>query len=916
MTNENNGRRKRVVRQSWKPGVFLNTLHGVWTAAYSVLKIALGALATVLVIGVVCVFAFMGILANYLKTDILPGADTLLENFETDQTSYVYYLDGDGNIQILQRLYGVDSEWATYDEIPKHLINATVAIEDKRFYEHQGVDWFTTIKACLNLFMGGESEFGGSCITQQLIKNLYHEDDVTVQRKVLEIFRAREFERRYDKKTVLEWYLNIIPLGGQITGVKAAAEEYFGKELENLTIAECASLISITNNPSRYNPYRTLEDKGGKTGAERNRERQLTTLNEMHEQGWITDEEYEEAKNQEMVFKRGIDDADKMLSCANEECGYRGTVGSYTPSGEKYLCPQCGTENSAVKDDSKYYYSWFVDAVLDDVAMEMCEQDGMEWNKENKETYLDRIKMGGYHIYTTLDMEVQEAIDRIYTNLDEIPDARSLAQLQSGIVVIDNRTGDVVGMAGGVGEKDNHDGYHRANDARLQPGSAMKPISVYAPAFEMGAVTPATVIPDMPLYYTDGNPFPRNNDRVYGYSRIVLTGLTSSVNGIAINTLNTIGTAYSFDFAKNSFGLSMLTDYYVDRNGNIYSDENLAPLGLGAPTIGVTVRQMSAAYATFANDGVYREARTFTKVYDSDGKLVLDNEQDSRKILSHKANQYMNFCLDATADILQGGSGWNGDFEGHDVAAKTGTTTGTKDRWYCGYTGYYTAAVWVGYDTPETVNLVGDQTNPAGRLWRKVMEPLHKGLERLPLYNEDEFVTVQVCLDCGNLATEACRYDARAYDNGLNRVATSKVFPEDVPDDPCQCHVMVEFCQECNAVANEYCKLLAEYGEAVLIKRALVTMTYDQINDIKEASKHGLQAAYYKDNYIYYVDEDGDDRNFKGIFGTANQNVQAPYLVCYQHTREDCLEYLQQNPGGSTEGTETNPTEQLYGVEP
>ena len=901
MTQDNNQGRKRVFRQAWKPTVYLRFLHGLWNGVYSAFKIFAGALATVFVITAVCVLGFVTILANYFQEEIIPTANVQLDSFDLEQNSYVYYLNGD-DIEILQKVYSsANRDWVSFENIPEDLIHATVAIEDHRFFQHQGVDWVTTIKACLNMFMGGSSEFGGSTITQQLIKNVFKEDSFTVQRKVLEIFRAAEFERLYDKKVILEWYLNIIFFGQNCYGVKAAAENYYGKELELLTTAECASLISITNNPSLFNPYRTTLDKDGKTGAEKNRERQVNTLYMMKEYGYLSESEYQEAYNQDIVFKSGIDAEDKLAVCVNSDCGYRGAVGSYVFKDEVHYCPRCGTEASFDKDASQYVYSWFVDTVLEDVAQQLAEQNGVEWNEESKKVYMEVISRGGYHIYSTLDMNVQQQVDTIYTNLDEIPEDRSVQQLQSAMVVIDNRTGDIVAMAGGVGEKENHDAFNRATDAKLQPGSSLKPISVYAPAFELGVITPATVISDLPLYYTKETAFPKNDDLAYAYKRVILTGVTSSVNAIAVNTLDRIGTSYSFDFAKNNFRLSTLVDTWVDRNGKVFSDINYSPLGMGAPTKGVTVRDLAAAYGTFANNGEYREGRTFLKVYNSDGELVIDNEQSTEQILSEKAVEYMNFCLDATADIFQGGSGYNGDIEGQDVAAKTGTTTGTKDRWYCGYTGYYTCAVWVGYDMPETVVLVGDLTNPAGRLFKKVMAPIHEGKERIPLFDKDNFVTVSVCLDCGNLATDACKYDPRSYDSGTTRVATSKVYPEDVPDDVCNCHVMVDFCKECNAVANEYCKLMAKAGQTVLVKRALVKMTADGVNELKLASEYGLYKSHLSDNFIWLVDENGKDKDFFGIFDDANEGCREPYLICGLHTKEMWEEFLEKHPGYNTQ---------------
>ena len=690
--NNNYEGKRRVSRQLWKPAGWMRILSGAWKAVYSVFKIAVAALATVLVIAAVCVVVFVGLLGEYLKGDIIPQAGVQLESFDLNQTSYAYYIDSEGNPQRLQKIYAdTESEWATIDEIPEDLVHAAVAIEDKRFYEHQGVDWFTTVKACINMFIGSGDQFGGSSITQQLIKNMLlmedeGADDVTVQRKILEIFRATEFERRYDKDVVMEYYLNYIYLGNRCTGVKSAAAKYFGKELEHLTAAECASLISITNNPSKFNPYRTRLDSEGKTGLEQNKERMTNTLWVMRNEGWLTEEEYQEALAQEIVLKDGIDEMDKVADCVNPECLYHGKVGTFEKKDDGlYYCPECGTVTTIGEDASQEVYSWFVDTVLEDVAQAMAERDGIEWNSDTKKLYKKLIGQGGYHIYTTLDYDVQQAVDRIYQDLDEIPATKSVQQLQSGIVIIDNATGDIVAMAGGVGDDKGFDDWNCATDAKLQPGSSIKPLTIYGPAFEMGVITPATVIKDLPIKYIpdekDENAkpisFPKNDDRQYSYSRTVKSGLVSSVNAIAVNTLDKICLTYSFNFAKEKFRLSTLTERFVNSAGTVFSDIDWSPLGMGAPTHGVTVRDMAAAYSTFANNGVYRTARTFLKVYNSDGEVVLQNGQVSERILSEKAVNYLNYCLDAAVWY---GTGTQADLDGQDVCGKTGSTSGWKDR--------------------------------------------------------------------------------------------------------------------------------------------------------------------------------------------------------------------------------------------
>ncbi len=915
--NNQEGKRK-VSRQNWKMPSWMKKTQSIWMAIYGGFKVVLAALVTVLVICAVCAVVFVGLLGEYLEEDIIPQAGLQIESFDLDQTSYAYYIDSNGNPQRLQKIYAdTESEWASIDEMPRHLINAAVSIEDKRFYEHQGVDWFTTVKACINMFIGSGDQFGGSSITQQLVKNMLliedeGADDVTVQRKILEIFRATQLERKYDKDVIMEYYLNYIYLGNRCTGVKSAAARYFGKELEFLTPAECASLISITNNPSKYNPYRDKLDKEGMTGLEQNKKRMTNTLWVMRNEGYLTEEEYQEALSQEIVLKDGIDEMDKVADCKVETCAYHGKVGTFVKKEDgKYYCPKCDGLTTIGEDASQEIYSWFVDTVLEDVAKAMAERDGAAWNDSTKELYKKLIGQGGYHIYTTLDYDVQAAVDKIYNDLSQIPETKSVQQLQSGIVIIDNATGDIVAMAGGVGGDKGFDDWNCATDAKLQPGSAMKPLTVYAPAFEMGVITPGSVATDLPLKYlpaedADENPdakptaFPRNDERTYSYSRTILSGVQSSVNAIAVDTLDKIGLSYSYKFAKEKFRISTLTDRYVNSNGVVFSDVDWSPLGMGAPTIGVTVRDMASAYATFANDGVFRSGRTFTKVYNSDGEVVLENSQISEQILSQKAVNYMNFCLD---QAVGGGTGNQADISGQDVAGKTGTTSSRKDRWFCGYTDYYTAAVWCGYNIPEEIKMVYGG-NPAAQLFNKVMTPIHQGLSRVPLYDGSDFVQVSICLDSGKLATDACHNDVRS--SVLYRVTTATFAAEDVPTESCDKHVAVSCCGSGNGVANQYCKNFAAVGKNTLVNKALVKMTASEVSAVAEALKHGLSSAFNRNDYIYLVDENGNSMPFFGLSGNINQGLTEPYLVCSTHTSASWSAYLAANPGYNTQNEDTD----------
>ena len=871
---------KKKERRNLLPRIGAEMLRRIWAITFGVSKIVLGALATLALIGVVCMFVLMGVMGDYLETDILPEANLVLENYNLDEPSYVYFVNDKGKIELLQKVHSsTDWENAPYEEIPQDLIHAAVAIEDKRFYEHQGVDWFTTIKAFANMFFGDET-VGGSSITQQLIKNVTQNKSVTVQRKVMEFFQASLAEKNYDKDTIMEMYMNAIYLGQGCRGVKSAAETYFGKELQTLTLAECASLISITNNPSMFDPYSTKEFMyAGEmmNGMQRNQHRQRLVLGEMLSQGYITQEEYDEAIAQELVLKNGIDEEDRWLTCTKADCGHQGIASSFKLDASKKnrICPECGTALPIEENKSQVVYSYFVDTALKDFARMLAEKDGVTtWNDDVWKNYRNLISRGGYHIYTTYDEKAQAAVDKIYKDLKQIPTPRNAQQMQSAIVIIDNETGDIVAMAGGVGDDKEHFGLNRATQSRLQSGSSMKPLAIYAPGFEKGTISPATVIKDLPLRYS-GGAWPRNDNSKYNYSYTIYSGITRSVNAVSANTLMKIGEEYSYEFAKETFGLSTMRD----------EDMNFASLALGAQHYGVTVRDMATAFATFANDGVRRESRTVTKVYNGKGELVLDNTQDAYQILSQKTVTYTNYCL---VNAANSGTGTRAVFGGQQIAGKTGTTNGTRDRWFCGYTAHYTAAVWCGFDTPAKISL---GYNPSCELWKKVMQPIHEGLPRKSLYSTGKMASVTVCLDSGLRATDACKNDIRG-----DRTETVMCYPEDRPKGTCTSHVEMNICSG-GGVANDYCHKFAAVDKNVKITtQSLVKMTQDEINDLLKAKNYGLNEMFLRDDYVYLVNGDGKDMSFKGFTGKINKNENAPYKVCTTHTQSAWDEYAAGHP--------------------
>lgn len=882
MADENQDKKPKRVPQEWKPNGLLVALQKIWMVLFGAFKIALGAAMTVLIICVVCGLVLAGALGNYLDEDVAPLAGIDLENLQLNEVSSMYYVDRDTQqIKLLREIVAEETRIpADYEDFPEDLIHAAVAIEDKRFYEHQGVDWITTIKACAGMFFGGDGA-GGSTITQQMIKNVTMRDDVTVQRKVREIFDATKCEKIYDKQTIMYWYLNSIFFAESSRGVRAAARAYFGKEVQTLTTAECACLISITNSPYEYNPY---------DHPVANRERRLLVLEQMLEQGWITREKYDEAVAQEPVLKRGIDLEDRITACPNESCGKKNFVKDLRAQDGHYYCPQCGTEIFPQGNGNTGDYTYFEDAVILEVAEALAMRDGANFDdKEVQKVYLSKLQNGGYSIYTTFDPVVQEKVDAIYLDITQIPDTYSDEQLLSAITIVDNRTGDIVAMAGGVGEKQGSLGWNIATRSKLQTGSSIKPLSVYAPAFETGKITPATVMPDMPFYYEGGEPYPLNSDFRYTYRTTVFTGIVDSINAVAVHTLDGIGTQYSFNYAKNQFGLSGLVESYVDDDGTTHTDIDYGPLALGAQTFGVSVRDMTCAFATFANNGTYRQGRLYTKVYDRDGNLVIDNTQTSRTILSEKTVRYINYCL---ANAVRSGTGYEAAFSGTEICGKTGSTARYCDRWFCGYTNYYTAAVWCGYNIAEPIRVAEwGVSNPAAYLWRKVMEPVHEGKPYADLYTTSGMTSVTVCRMSGKIATDACKDDIRVAD-GYSSTQSVMLYPEDVETAVCDKHIAVDYCTTGKGVATQYCRLFEQEKLAVIEKRSLVKMTLEELDEIRKAKRHGLDNAFLRNDYIYLVNADGTDAVFTGIDDDIHQDSKAPYLECSVHTKEAWEKYL------------------------
>lgn len=795
-------------------------------------------LGTILLVGAISLVIFACIFTAYLRNYLMPQVSFSLDSFRLNQTSVIYYQDkSTGEYQALQNLYGEENRiWASYKDIPTNLVYATVAIEDKRFFQHSGVDWLRSMKASANLFLGGNSTYGASTVTQQLVKNLTNDNEVTVRRKLVEIFRALEMEKQYSKEDIMEWYLNTIYLGEQAYGVRTAAYTYFGKDVSELDLAECASLIAITNNPSIYDPYISEKTKA------KNKERQTDILYEMRQQGYITENEYQNAKNEELQFQYA--------------------------------------DSSSETGDNSDYYSYFVDQVIRDVVNDLASATGYDTEVINR-----MILGGGYQIYSTIDVDVQNAAEEVYEDLDNIPKTDSTyQQLQSGIVIIDNETGDIAAIVGGVGQKEGSLTLSRATQSLLSPGSTIKPLAVYAPALEMGLITPATVYDDTPFTF-GSSPWPKNEDDTYHGLTNILTAMKRSTNTVAVKVLDDVGLDYAYHYAVNDMHLDTLVDQY-ELNGVNYTDKSYWSLALGGMVRGVTIRDLTAAYASIENKGTYREARTYTKVLDSDGNVVLDNTQSSNENMSEKTAYYLTYMMEET---VKDGTGQEAQVPGIDTAGKTGTTSDDKDRWFAGYTSYYTGVVWCGYDQPQEVVLEDDSIeNPASVLFNKVMTKVHEGKQNKAFEKPTSVIDVEVCQDSGNLVNDWCTKDIRG-----DRTVTIQLDGSDVPTSYCSTHVETDICTAGDTlhVANDSCK-----------SRGTVTQ-YGLLNLSRQFPIAGIVVADQQYCVGTLVKRSG--------YSEARCDTMDPVnAVCTIHgTQRTTVTTRYDNDGDNTGGTEQDPSE-------
>lgn len=568
-----------------------------------VLRAVIKILATILLIFLTTGLLVACIFAYYAKTNLSDTLDISLEDMTLNLASTIYYTDANGQKQELATLHGIENRvLVDYENIPIYMEQAAIAIEDKRFYEHQGVDWYRTFGAFVNMFATMKDDFGGSTITQQLIKNLTQQDDITVQRKLTEIFSALDFERLYEKDEIMGWYLNVVFFGQGCNGVGTASQMYFGKDVWDLSLAECASIIGITNNPSKYDPF---------ISETNNKERQELILYEMYDQGFITYTQYEEAKAQKLVFSRST----------NEEA------------------PQ-------------EIFHFYTEAIIADVIADLMEEKGI-----NYETAANLLYNGGFQIEACMNETYQNILDEIYANPANFPSTISSKgeHVQSSAILMDPYTGEILAMGGGIGEKTANLTFNYATDARRPPGSTFKPLAAYGPALDQNLITPTTLVNDSPSVVLKGRPdwLPKNAGSYMGVVTIQ-TALTNSLNTVSAQILDKLSVDQSYKYLTERLGFQLVED-----------DRNYAPLSLGQISYGVTVREMAQAYSAFANDGIFTEGRTYSIIRDSEGKVIIDNSPSTTVAFKANTAWTMTAMLNYAANYGTGAGSSLGNLMPH-----------------------------------------------------------------------------------------------------------------------------------------------------------------------------------------------------------------------------------------------------------
>ncbi|MDR1464188.1 MAG: transglycosylase domain-containing protein [Oscillospiraceae bacterium] len=690
------------------------TLRGIFTA---VLAMVLVAVLTIMVVG-----SYFFVNASAVINDKVNGINLEAEKANQSQTTIIYAIDKKTEKwKEYKRLHGEENRvWVDLSsmgdintrnpesqQVP-YLADAYIALEDKRFWDHNGVDWIR--------FIGIMTKFGfsqgASTLTQQLIKNLTNQRDVTTIRKYREILSALNLEKNYTKPAILEAYLNTLYLGHGCYGVRTGAEVYFGKDVKDLNIAECAVLAVITKAPYYYDPL---------INPEHNRERQLVCLQAMYDQGKITKTQYDEAVAYPLVFTNSP--------------GYKPSKAEEKP-----------------KPETEEFNNYYVDFIIDTVIRDLMKQKELSMEQATEMVY-----SGGLKIQAAVDTEIQEIVENVYRNRITFSSFKATADHpapQSSMTIMDYE-GRVVAIVGGAGEKTENRSLNRAADSHRQPGSTIKPLATYAPALEQKMITWSTLTLDKAFAYK-GMMWPINFDKTYGSGNKLSTqyAIKQSLNTVPARIINELLTVdASYNYLAENFGFQKLDSV---------NDRVLPAMAVGGMTYGFNTLEEASAFACFGNLGTYYAPFCYYLVTDSSGnEIILDRDRTNKRAMSEATADVMCKMLQTVDTSNYVNNGNNKYLKKFQVMAKTGTTSNNYDRWLTAGTPYYIASVWFGYDVNRNL---GEITNPSGRIWTEVFNQIHKNLDPSKKFPESkDAVQKSYCRRTGLIASSNCPETASGW---------------------------------------------------------------------------------------------------------------------------------------------------------
>lgn len=831
-------------------------------------------LVVILVCGVFAGCAGLGMIKGII--DNAPDISTIDLTPEGYATKF-YNTDGEEIASLVQT--GSNRVSASIEEMPTHLIYAFVAIEDERFFDHNGIDIKGIFRAAFKGISTGKFTEGASTITQQLLKNKIFNSGmnegsfmVSLKRKLQEQYLAIELEKLYSKEDILENYLNMINLGSNTLGVQAASKRYFNKDVWDLTISESAVIAAITQNPSGRNPIYYPEN---------NNERRVLVLKKMLEFDYITQDEYDTAMADDVytriennnieymsnssVYSSFTDAAlNQLISDLQTKKGYSeaqaqqlvfaGGLSVFTTQDAsiQQICDEEYQNEENFPADTKYSITWAWTIQHADGTNENFSERSLENYYKNGDEEHDVAANRFFKLIFDSTEAADEAIAAFKANKllsSDIELGETLIytpQPQSSFVVIEQTTGYVKAIVGERGVKEVNRSLNRATSSTRQPGSTFKIVSTYAAALDTAGFSLASVQYDEAGYTSpDGYPFNNYDGKYIGFCTL-REAIEDSINVVAVKTIADITPSLGFSYLTN-FGFTTLVESRVSSNGNTYSDINYS-LALGGITDGVTNLELTAAYAAIANNGVYVEPIYYTKVLDHNGNILIDNTPETHRVIK-ETTAYL--LTSAMQDVVTKGTGTAARISNMPTAGKTGSTSDYNDVWFVGYTPYYTAGIWSGYD--ENRSQTGDERRYHRALWGKIMTRIHEDLETKDFTKPDGLVQVSVCKKSGKLAVEGvCDCDPRG-----SMVYTEYFVKGSEPTETCDNHIKVTVCSDSGALATENCpaESLQDY---VYMNSANIptTVSPDAVNDENAVPVMGtsedltyLMPDTLKDNY-------------------------------------------------------------------